>query len=52
MNGGLGHTEQLLIKLHPDLLAYLRERAAARHQTPAEYIRQMIVSEMLRGEES
>lgn len=42
----LGHSEQILLKLHPDLLAYARQRAEASYVTVAEYLRQLIIADM------
>lgn len=41
----LGHSEQLGVKLHPELAAHVRERAAANYQSPSEYIRSLIVAD-------
>lgn len=42
----LGHTQQMMLKLHPDLLAHVRQQAEASYQSPAEYIRQLILTDM------
>jgi hypothetical protein len=47
----LGHSEQLAVKLHPELAAHVRQRAAANYQSPSEYIRSLIVADK-RSDES
>ena len=42
----LGHTETIMVKLHPDLKAHLETSAAAGYCTVAEYVRQLIVADM------
>jgi len=44
----LGHTEQLALKLHPDLLAWVKERAADEYCTDQEIVRRLILEDMRR----
>lgn len=42
----LGHTEQIMVKLHPDLKAHVETEAARGYCTVAEYVRQLIITDM------
>ena len=42
----LGHTEQVMLKRHPDLKAHAERVAAADYCTVAEYIRRLIIADM------
>lgn len=42
----LGHTEQLVLKLHPDLKAHVDARAAEEYCSAAEYIRRLVIADM------
>jgi len=42
----LGHTEMVGLKLHPDLMAHVKARAAENYQSASEYLRGLIVADM------
>jgi len=46
----LGHTEYVQIKMHPELLAHVRDQSVASFCSVAEYIRQLIVADKRRKE--
>ena len=43
----LGHTEAIMLKLHPELKRWVDARAAERYCSQAEYVRQLIVADRL-----
>lgn len=48
----LGHSEQLTVKMHPDLAQHLRLMAGRRYISVPEYMRQLIVADMIaKGDE-
>jgi hypothetical protein len=48
---GLGHSETLSIKLHPDLMAFILQQAKADYTSPPEFVRRLIIAAM-RAEEA
>lgn len=40
----LGHSETILVKIHPDLLDFVRSESEARYQSQAEFIRSLIIA--------
>lgn len=47
----LGHSEQLMLKIHPDLKDHLEEQSARNYVTVAEYIRQLVIADMRKERE-
>lgn len=45
----MGFSEQIALKLHPDMLAFVQREADMNYQTAAEYIRSLIVAKMREG---
>lgn len=43
----LGHTESVMLKLHPDLKTWVEERAEENYCTQSEYIRRLIIADRL-----
>jgi hypothetical protein len=39
----LGHSEAVLIKLHPDLKAHIEQQAEANYCSTSEYVRRLII---------
>ena len=42
----IGHNEQMMLKLHPDLKAWVDKQAENDYCTAAEYIRRLIIADM------
>jgi hypothetical protein len=43
----LGHTEAVLLKLHPDLKSWVEARSAVHYCSQAEYIRRLIIADRI-----
>lgn len=41
----LGHSESLMLKMHPDLKSWVDAQAQADYTTSAEYIRRLIIAD-------
>lgn len=48
----LGHTEIIMVKLHPDLKAHIDRQAGANYCSTSEYVRRLIVADMRATEAS
>ena len=46
----LGHTTSIMVKLHPELKAYVERSAAEAYCTVAQYVRQLIVDDKRRND--
>jgi hypothetical protein len=46
----MGHTEVVMLKLHPDMMNHIRAQAAKEYCTNAEIMRRLIIQDMRKGE--